>query len=422
MIAEPKGVLRRLLSAALAAADPAELTPRHLPPRPRGRIIVVGAGKAAAAMARATDTHYADAPLSGAVVTRKGYAVPTERIEVIEADHPFPVDAARHAAERILALAGEAGPDDLVLALISGGASALLALPAPGLTYDDTLPLNAALAEAGASIAEINTVRKHLSGIKAGRLGLAAAPAPVTALAIADIGGDDEPSVVGSGPTLPDPTTRADARAVLDRYHVAASPAVLAYLEDPANETPKPGDPGLLHSTVVMVSDPEQALKAAAAAARSEGVVPVMLGPAVQGNARDIAAVQASLAQEAASEAGPVSQPRAMLSGGITSVTERRGGRGGRNTQYLLALAVALDGDPNVWALACDTDGIDGIEDNAGAIIGPDTLSRAAALGLDPRDHLDRNDAYSLFEALGDLIVTGPTLTNVNDFRATLIT
>ena len=431
MIADADAVLRRLLDAALAAADPAELVPRHLPPPPRGRAIVLGAGKAAAAMARAVESHWLDdlgmtradgkARIEGLVVTLEGHGAPTRRIDVIEAALPMPHGIAKDVATRMLALATSAGPDDLVLVLLSGGASALLALPAPGLDYGETLALNPALVEAGATISEVNCVRKHLSAVKAGRLALAAAPAPVLALLIADVGGDDM-SVVGSGPTLADPTTLADARAVLDRYRIVRSAAVDAFLADPENETPKPGDPRLAGSSAIVLSGPRQALDAAAAAAKAQGITPVVLGDSVQGHARDIAAVQASLALEVAAARQPIRQRRVMLSAGETVPPDPRRSRGGRNTLYLLALAVALNGHPGIYALACDTDGLDGVEDNAGAIVRPDTLARATALGIDARQHLDHEDAYTFFAALGDLVMTGPTLTNVNDFRATLIT
>ena len=426
MIANADMVLRRLLDAALAAANPAELVPRHLPPPPRGRTIVLGAGKAAAAMAHAVEVcrereHGDAAPPEGVVVTLTGYGAPTRHIEVVEAPHPIPERIAADTATRMLQLAGGAGADDLVLVLLSGGSSALLALPAADLDFDQTLAMFPALVEAGATTAEINCVRKHVSAIKAGRLALAAAPAPVVALLIADIGGEDV-SVVGSGPTLADPTTLAEARDVLDRYHIRRPPAIDAYLADPLNETPKPGDPRLARSSAVLLSGPRRALAAAADAAKAAGVIPVMLGDSVQGHPQDIAAIQASLAREAAASAGPISQPRVMLSAGETVAVDPHGWRGGGNALYLLALAVALDGHPGISALACDTDGLDGIEDNAGALIRPDTLARAAAAGFDPRACLDREEAYPLFAALGDLVVTGPTLTNVNDFRATLIT
>ncbi len=418
MLQDPFALLRRLFDAALAASS-ADRVIDHLPPPPRGRTIVVGAGKGAAAMARATEAHW-PGKIGGLVVTRYGHGVPTVRIEVVEAAHPIPDDAGVRAAERILALARDAGEDDLVLALVSGGASALLTLPAPGISLEDERRMNAELLRSGATIAEINTVRKHLSAIKGGRLGVAAAPAAVTALLISDVPGDD-PAVIGSGPTVPDPTTLPDAAEVLARYRIETPAAVAAHLGDPANETPKPGHPAFARSSTVLVATPGQALDAAARAARRAGLVSVVLGDAIQGHAEDIAAVQASIAREAAAERPPEAPSRVLISGGETSVAVTGRGRGGRNTQYLLALAIALQGHPNIFALACDTDGIDGSEDNAGAVIGPDTLARAARIGLDPKAHLTNNDAYGFFSALGDLVVTGPTLTNVNDFRAILI-
>lgn len=421
MTVEADPFLRGLLDAALSAADPSKLVPPHLPPPPAGRTFVVGAGKAAASMAKAMEDHWNGSPPIGVVVVPHGYAVPTRTVEVVEAPSPITEPIAGRVAERALALAAEAGPDDLVLALVSGGASALLTLPAPGLGFEETRQVNDALKNSGATLAEINTVRKHLSAVKGGHLGLAAAPAKVVAMVIADIAGAD-PSVVGSGPTIPDRSTQADAREILDRYRIARAPNVDAFLADPANETPKPGEPRLDGVSTVVLSSPQQALDTAAEAAKTAGVTPVVLGDAVQGHARDIAAVQASLARESAAELAPVLQPRVLLSGGETSHTSLGEGRGGRNTLFLLALAVALDGHPGISAIACDTDGIDGVEDNAGAIIRPDTLARAAERGLDPRACLAENDAYSFFEALDDLVVTGPTLTNVNDLRAILVT
>ena len=407
-----KAVLRTLFDAAVARAQPARCVPPRLPPPPRGRTIVVGAGKAAASMARAVETHW-PGPLSGLVVTRYGHGVPCERIQVVEAAHPVPDATGAAAAARILAMATDAGPDDLVLCLISGGGSALLSLPAAGLTLGDKQAVNKALLTSGATISETNCLRKHLSAVKGGRLGAAAHPARLVTLAISDVPGDD-PAVIASGPTVADPTTFADASAILERYAIDAPSAVADHLRAAARETPKPGDRRLAATETVLVATPAEALEAAAGAARAAGYTPVILGDAIEGEARQVAAEQARRAL--GTPPGHV-----LLSGGETTVTVRGGGRGGRNGEYLLALALTLDGDPGVWAIACDTDGIDGTQDNAGALLAPDTLARAAAMGLDAGAYLADNDGYGFFSALGDLVVTGPTFTNVNDFRAVLV-
>ena len=416
---DPRTLLHDLFSAALAAADPARAVPRFLPDPPAGRCMVVGAGKAAAAMARAVETNWRGDParLSGLVVTRYGHGVPCQRIEVVEAAHPVPDAAGREAAERILRLVGGLGADDLVLCLISGGGSALLAMPAAGLSLADKQAVNRALLRSGAAIGEMNCVRKHLSAIKGGRLAAAAAPARVVSLLISDVPGDD-PAIIASGPTVADPTTVADARAILARYGIEPPAAVRAHLAAAADETPKPGDPRLANSEIHIIARPQDSLEAAAAAAREAGITPVILGDAIEGEAREVARAMAESARQTAREK---KAPCVLLSGGETTVTVRGQGRGGRNAEFLLALAIALDGAPGIHALACDTDGIDGSEDNAGALIAPDTLARAAALGLDPQARLDDNDGYGVFSALGDLVMTGPTLTNVNDFRAILI-
>ena len=417
-------VLRRLFDAALAAAAPATALPPHLPPPPKGRTIVVGAGKAAGAMARAVEEDW-PGELSGVVVTRYGHAVPCRRIAVIEAGHPVPDAAGTAAAARILASVAGLTVDDLVLCLISGGASALLALPAPGITLDDKRQVTQALLRSGAAIDEINAVRKHLSAIKGGRLAAAAFPATLVTLAISDVPGDD-PSVIGSGPTVPDPSTFADARAVLARYGIDAPSAVVSHLARGADETPKPGDPRFAASRYILIATPQQSLDAAAAMARTLGLTPVVLSDRIEGEAREVAKVHAAIALQAA--AGrlvigdrAVTLPAVLLSGGETTVTVRGNGRGGRNAEFVLALALALGGHAHIAALACDSDGIDGTEANAGAVIAPDTLARARALGLDLIAQLAGNDAWSAFDRLGDLVVTGPTLTNVNDFRAILI-
>ena len=414
----PSDLLRRLFDAALAAVDPRLAVPRHLPAPPRGRTVVIGAGKAAAAMARAVEDNWTG-PLEGLVVTRYGHAVPCRRIEVVEAAHPVPDAAGRQTAERILAMVRCLTADDLVLCLISGGGSALLALPAPGLTLEHKQEVNRALLVSGADISQMNCVRKHLSAIKGGRLAAAAA-APVITLIISDVSGDD-PASVASGPTVADPTSFADARAILERYRITPPAPVRAHLEAAAEETPKPGDARLTGAETRLIARSRDALEAAAVSAREAGITPVILGDAIEGEARETARGMAPVAARAARLGQPAAPPCVLLSGGETTVTVRGRGRGGRNAEFLLALALALEGAAGVHALACDTDGIDGTEDNAGALIGPDTLVRARAAGLDPEAHLADNDGYGFFAALGDLVVTGPTLTNVNHFRAILV-
>ncbi len=414
-------LLLDMFHAAVEAAWPARCVPPHLPAAPRGRTVVVGAGKAAAAMAQAVEAHWpADRPLSGLVVTRYGHGAPTARIEVVEAAHPVPDAAGQDAARRILALASGLTEDDLVLCLISGGGSALLSLPAAGLDLASKRAINQALLRSGAAIGEMNCVRKHLSAIKGGRLAVAAAPAPVVALLISDVPGDD-PSVIASGPTVADPTTSADARAILAKYRIDVPQDVARWLADPASETPKPGDPRLAHARTLMVATPRQSLAAAAAVARAGGVAPLVLGDAIEGEAAEVARVMAGIARSCAEAGEPAAPPCVLLSGGETTVTVRGQGRGGRNAEFLLALAVALEGRAGIYALAADTDGIDGTEDNAGALLAPDFSTRAAALGIDPKARLADNDGYGVFAALGDLVVTGPTRTNVNDFRAILV-
>ena len=422
---DPGALLRRLFDAALAAADPAKVLPPCLPDPPKGRTLVVGAGKAAGAMARAVEQNW-EGPLEGLVVTRYGHAVACERIEVVEAAHPVPDQAGLDAARRILERVQGLGPDDLVLCLISGGGSALLSLPAPGITLEEKQAVNKALLRSGAAIDEMNCLRKHLSAIKGGRLAAAAAPARVVSLLISDVPGDD-PAVIASGPTVPDPTSFADALAILDKYGIDAPASVRAHLENAAEETPKPGDPRLAHCETRIIARPQDSLEAAAAAARSVGVTPVILGDAIEGEAREVAQVMAGIARQVARFGQPAPAPCVLLSGGETTVTLRGQGRGGRNAEFLLALTVALENSPGegaagIHAIACDTDGIDGSEDNAGALCGPDSLLRAAAAGLDAKAMLANNDGYGFFSGLGDLVMTGPTLTNVNDFRAILVT
>ncbi len=422
--ARARAALRRLFDAAVRAADPRTVLARHLPepPGPGGRVIVVGAGKSAAVMAAAVEAAWPEAPLSGLVVTRYGHAVPTRRIEVVEASHPVPDAAGEAAARRILSLVQGLTPRDLVLVLISGGGSALLALPAPGLTLEDKQAVNRALLASGATIHEMNCLRRHLSAIKGGRLAAAAHPARIVTLAISDVPGDD-PAVIASGPTVPDPSTFADAAALVAHYGITLPPAVAAHLAAAAEETPKPGDPRLAHAEYHMIATPMMALEAMAVEAREMGLTPLILGDALEGEARELGTVLAGIARSVRTHGRPLPRPALLLSGGETTVTIRapKPGRGGRNTECLLGLTLALAGEPGIWALAADTDGIDGTEDAAGAIAAPDSLARARAAGLDPRAMLAAHDSYGLFSTLGDLVVTGPTLTNVNDVRAVLI-
>lgn len=416
----PEALLSAMFDAAVTAASASDALVARLPPWPRGRTVVVGAGKAAAAMARAVEDAW-QGELSGLVVTRYGHGVSTRRIEVIEAAHPRPDEASQRAAERILTMARGLGDDDLLLCLISGGGSALMALPAPGLTLADKQAVTRELLRCGATISEINCVRKHLSAIKGGRLAAAAAPAPVVALLISDVPGDD-PSVIASGPTVPDPTSFADARAVIAKYGIEVPAVVRRFLDEAVEETPKPGDPRLANSKIEMVATPQDALEAASRVARDAGFQPLILGNAIEGEAREVALVHAGIVRQIVRFRQPVGAPCVILSGGETTVSLRGNGRGGRNGEFLLALTVALAGEPRAWALSADTDGIDGVEDNAGALMRPDTLRRAAEAGIDAKARLADNDSYGFFRALGDLIVTGPTRTNVNDFRAILVT
>ena len=419
MIQDPRALLRALFDAAIAAALPAKSVAANLPAPPKGRTLVVGCGKAAASMAKAVEDHWSG-ELAGLVVTRYGHAVPTRRIEVVEAAHPVPDAAGRDAARRMLGMVQGLTADDLVLFLVSGGGSALLALPAPGLALEDKQAVSKALLRSGANITEMNCVRKHLSAIKGGRLAAACAPARVVTLAISDIPGDD-PAVIASGPTVADATTFRDALAIMAKYRIAEPATVLEHLRAAREETPKPGDARLARTELRMIATPQMSLEAAAAVARDAGMVPVILGDALEGEAREVAMVHAGIARQVRRHGQPVPAPCVLLSGGETTVTVRGQGRGGRNVEFLLALAVALDGAPGIHALAGDTDGVDGTEDNAGAFLAPDSLARAAARGLDARGMLADNDGYGFFSGLGDLVVTGPTLTNVNDFRAILV-
>lgn len=430
---DPRAFLHRLLLAAVQRALPLHNLGEHLPPPPPGRTLVLGAGKAAAAMAHALEAlwppHAArhgrpGAPLSGLVVTRYHHVPPRpagldERIEIVEAAHPVPDAAGMAAAERMLALAQGLTRNDLVLCLISGGGSALLSLPAPGLSLADKQQIHRALLHSGAGIAEMNCVRKHLSRIKGGRLAAACAPARVVTLAISDVPGDDL-GVIASGPTVPDASTREEALAILQRHRIELPAAARDWLARPDSETPKPGSPLFAGHTAQLVATPRQALDAAAALARTAGVDAQILSDEIEGESREVGMVHAALARAVARGQGPWPRPCVLLSGGETTVTVRdpAPGRGGRAGEFCLGLAQGLRGQPGVWALAADTDGIDGVEDNAGAWVAPDTLARAAELGLKPAEHLARHDSHGFFHALGDLVVTGPTFTNVNDFRA----
>ena len=415
----PQMFLRALFNAAVAAADPFACLPAHLPTPPKGRTLVIGAGKAAGSMAKALEDHW-PGPLEGLVVTRYDHKLPTSRIEVVEAAHPVPDEAGERAAARILGSVKGLTADDLVICLISGGGSSLMSAPAAGLTLADKQAMNKALLKSGATITEMNCVRKHLSAIKGGRLAAACAPAQVITLMILDVPGDD-PSVIASGPTVADPTTCADALAILDKYGITEPAAAYAHIKKAHDETPKPGDPRLARASVRMIATPQASLEAAAAVARAAGITPLILGDSIEGEARDVALVHAGIAKQVANHNQPAAAPCVLLSGGETTVTVRGKGRGGRNAEFLLAMAVALEGHPRIHAIACDTDGVDGTEDNAGAQLAPDTLARAEKKSLSAKAFLANNDGYSFFSELGDLIETGPTLTNVNDFRAILI-
>ena len=408
-----------MFEAAIASAQPELCLARHLPEPPRGRLIVVGAGKASAEMARVVEANW-PGPLSGVVVTRYGYAAPCSRIEIIEAAHPTPDEMSVAAAKRILATVANLTPDDLVLCLISGGGSALMCLPGEGLTLADKQAVNRALLASGATITEMNCLRRHLSAIKGGRLAAACHPARVLTLAISDVPGDHLIDIA-SGPTVGDPTTCAEALEIARRHGIDLPPAARALLASGRGESVKPGDPRLTGATTRLIATPFMALEAAAAVARQAGVTPVMLGDRVEGEAREVARAFAGVALGARDHAAFGPGPCVLLSGGETTVTVRGDGRGGRNVEFLLSLAVALDGAAGIHALAGDTDGVDGAEDVAGAIIAPDTLARARAMGHKARAFLDRNDAHTFFAALGDQVVTGPTRTNVNDFRAILV-
>ena len=419
MSVEARVLLRELFDAAIASAQPALCIPRHLPEAPRGRTLVIGAGKASAAMARALEDHW-PGPLSGLVVTRYGYEVACNRIEIASAAHPVPDEAGLAAATRMLEMVRGLQADDLVICLISGGGSALLPVPLPGLTLAHKQAVNRALLQSGATIGEMNCVRRHLSAIKGGRLAAACHPARVVTLMISDVPGDF-PADIASGPTVGDPTTCADALAILQRYRIDVPAEVRAVLESGQGESIKPGDPRLAASELRMIATPQMALEAAAAVAQRAGVAAHVLGDSIEGEARDVGKVLAAIAQQVKRHGQPFAAPCVLLSGGETTVTVTGQGRGGRNVEFLLSLGIALNGMAGVHALAGDTDGVDGAEEIAGAYLGPDSLERAWALGRKPREALSSNDAHSFFGALGDSVVTGPTLTNVNDFRAILV-
>ena len=423
MQASPRALLTSMFEAAIQAAQPDHCIPPHLVPLlsapGKGKVIVIGAGKASAAMARAVERNW-PGPLSGLVVTRYGYAVPCERIEIVEAAHPVPDEAGLRAAQRMMALVRDLGPDDTVICLISGGGSSLLPLPLEGITLEDKQAVNRALLTSGATITEMNCVRRHLSGIKGGRLAAACHPAHVVTLLISDVPGD-HPCDIASGPTVGDPTTCADALAIVKRYGIELPAAVRDVLESGRGESVKPGDPRLAHCETRMIATPQMALEAAAAVARDAGITPYILGNAIEGEARDLGKAMAGIARQVAEYGQPFARPCVMLSGGETTVTVRGNGRGGRNVEFLLSLGLGLEGRAGIHALAGDTDGVDGQEEIAGAVLAPDTLERAWALGIKPADALQDNDGHGFFSALGDSVVTGPTLTNVNDFRAVLV-
>ena len=412
-------LLKKMFSAAVAAAQPELCIPPNLPSPPRGRLIVIGAGKASAAMARAVENCWQGA-LEGLVVTRYGYAVPCKRIEIVEAAHPVPDAAGHDAARRILKLVSGLSSDDLVLCLISGGGSALLPLPAAGLSLADKQEINRALLKSGATISEMNCVRRHLSAIKGGRLAAACHPARLVNLIISDVPGDD-PVNIASGPTVADASTCEDALAILRRYEISAPCHVLDVLESGRGESIKPGDPKLPVIKTQLIATPQMALEAAAEVARQSGYSTHILGDSIEGEARDVGKVMAGIALQVARRQQPFKPPCVLLSGGETTVSVRGNGRGGRNVEFLLSLGIALQGEPGVHAIAGDTDGVDGQEEIAGAFLSPDTLARAWVQGIRPADSLARNDGHGFFEALGDSLVTGPTLTNVNDFRAIAI-
>ena len=419
VIAEPRRFLEGLFAAAVAAADPARVIAANLPEPPKGRTVVVGAGKGAAQMARALERLW-EGPLTGAVVTRYGFGVPCERISVLEASHPLPDESGLRASRRLVDEVSGLSEDDLVVALICGGGSALLPAPPPGLSLEDEIAVNRALLASGAPIRAMNAVRKHVSLIKGGRLAAAAHPARVVSLVVSDIPGD-EPALVASGPTIADASSRADALKIVERYRLALPEKVMRWLASDAADAPRPSDPRLARNDVRLIASAGVSLEAAAAMARHAGIEAVILSDAIEGEARDVGLVHAAIAREVAQRNRPFAKPVVVLSGGETTVTVRGEGRGGRNGEFLLSLALGIDGVGGISALAADTDGIDGSEDNAGAFADHRTIARLVARRLDAAALLERNDSWAAFDALGDLFKPGPTGTNVNDFRAILI-
>lgn len=419
MTIAPRKLLEDMFNAAIKAAQPERCIPPFLPKPPKGRTIVIGAGKASAEMARVLEANW-DGPLEGTVVTRYGHSVPCEHITIIEAAHPVPDDAGLQASKTLLKTVGGLSEDDLVICLISGGGSSLLPLPGEGVTLEDKQNISRALLKSGANITEMNCVRRHLSGIKGGRLAAACHPAKVVNLLISDVPGDN-PMDIASGPTVGDPTTCSDALDIIRRYNIDIPAGARELLESGKGETIKPDDARLANVTTHLIATPQLALLAAAEVAEKAGVAPVLMGDSIEGEARDVGKVMAGIALSVRAHGQPVKAPCVLLSGGETTVTVRGEGRGGRNVEFLLSVAVSLNGADNVYGIAGDTDGVDGQEEIAGAICTPDTLRRAWDKKIHPRDSLDNNDGHSFFEALGDSVITGPTLTNVNDFRALLI-
>lgn len=420
--AEKKMLLERMFAAAVDAAQPENIIAEHMPVAPKGRTVVIGAGKASAAMARAFERNWKGpmSQLSGLVVTSYGHALACQRIEVTEASHPVPDESGRQAAQRILDLVAGLTADDLVVCLISGGGSSLLSLPADGLMLEHKQQINKALLKSGANIQEMNCVRKHLSAIKGGRLARAVAPAQLITMLISDVPNDDL-DVIASGPTVADPTTCKDALSILQKYAITEPALAIEYLRAAHDETPKPNDGVFRNATNVLIGTPQKSLQAAADVARDAGYTPLILGDSIEGEAREVAKVHAGITKQVLRHHQPVNPPCVLLSGGETTVTVNGNGRGGRNAEFALAFYIEMAGDERVYSLVADTDGIDGSEDNAGVIIGPDTLKLAAGASLDAKGYLANNDAYSFFDALDQLVVTGPTLTNVNDFRVILI-
>ena len=418
-ITDPRRFLETLFTSAVAAADPEKVIAANLPERPKGRTVVVGAGKGAAQMAAAFERHW-DGPLSGVVVTRYGYAAPCEKIEVLEASHPLPDENGLLASKRLLTEVSGLTEDDLVVALVCGGGSALLPSPPPGLALEDEIAVNRALLASGAPISAMNAVRKHVSMIKGGRLAAAAYPAKVVSLIVSDIPGDD-PALVASGPTLADASTREDALTLIERYSLDLPANVMAWIKSPNSAAPSPDDLRFARNEVRLIASASVSLEAAATEARAAGIEAIILSDAIEGEARDVGGVHAAIAREVAGRGRPFAKPVVVLSGGETTVTIRGKGKGGRNSEFLLALALGIDGAKGVSALAADTDGIDGSEDNAGAFADDTTIARLVAQRLDAAALLQKNDSWTAFNALGDLFKPGPTGTNVNDFRAILV-